>query len=386
MLNRLYTALVLGMLACIAFFSPVFAQSAPRTLELFWANGCPHCEKEQVFLEKLSKKYPELTIQKYEITTSSENTALLRQRGRELGADVSGVPFTVVGNRFAVGFATEQTTGKRIEEMVQAELGVTAPEPSSHEKNTAVAQSIQVPLFGQIQIKDLSLPVLTVVIAFLDGFNPCAMWTLLFLISLLLGMQDKKRMWLLGMAFISASGLVYFLFLSAWLNAFMFIGMVPWVRAVIGLVALVAGGMYLKEYYEHQTGCKVTGNEKRKQVFERLRQIVANKSLILALIGIVLLAFAVNLVELVCSAGLPAIYTQVLSLSNLPMWQYYLYLLVYVLIFMADDLFIFFTAMATLRATGLQTKYTHLSRLIGGILMALIGLLLLFRPDLLMFG
>ena len=113
---------------------------------------------------------------------------------------------------------------------------------------------------------------------------------------------------------------------------------------------------------------------------------MANKSLILALIGIVLLACAVNLVELVCSAGLPAIYTQVLSLSNLPTWQYYLYLLVYVLIFMADDLFIFLTAMATLRATGLQTKYTHLSRLIGGILMVLIGLLLIFRPDLLMFG
>lgn len=386
MLQRFSHVCIVLMLVLLGIVSPVLAQSAPRTLEIFWANGCPHCEKEQVFLEKLSQKYPELTIQKYEITTDPSNVALLRQRGRELGADVSGVPFTVVGNRYAVGFATEQTTGKRIEEMVQAELNVAASESSPQEKNTVAAQSIQVPLFGQIQIKDLSLPALTVVIAFLDGFNPCAMWTLLFLISLLLGMQDKKRMWLLGSAFIGASGLVYFLFLSAWLNAFMFVGMVPWVRAVIGLVALVAGGMYLKEYYEHQTGCKVTGNEKRKQVFVRLRQIVANKSLILALIGIVLLACAVNLVELVCSAGLPAIYTQVLSLSNLPTWQYYLYLLVYVLIFMADDLFIFLTAMATLRATGLQTKYTHLSRLIGGILMVLIGLLLIFRPDLLMFG
>lgn len=382
-LSLLIISLVVLLSALIA---PVFAQSAPRTLELFWANGCPHCEKEHAFLEKLSKKYPELTIQKYEITTSADNTALLRQRGRELGTDVSGVPFTVVGNRYAVGFATEQTTGKRIEEMVQSELGINESKTESQQKLNAVSQSIQVPLIGQVSIGSLSLPVLTVVIAALDGFNPCAMWTLLFLISLLLGMKDKRRMLILGSAFIGASGLVYFLFLSAWLNAFLFIGVVWWVRALIGVVALVAGALYLKEYWEHQTGCKITGDQKRRVVFERLRQVVANRSLWFSLLGIVLLAFAVNLVELVCSAGLPAIYTQVLSISDLSVWQYYLYLLLYVLIFMADDLLIFFTAMMTLRATGLHTKYTHLSRLIGGVLMVLIGLLLIFRPDLLMFG
>ena len=106
----------------------------------------------------------------------------------------------------------------------------------------------------------------------------------------------------------------------------------------------------------------------------------------LALVGIVVLAFAVNLVELICSAGLPAVYTQVLFLSNLARWQYYFYILFYIFIFMLDDLLIFFIAMTTLRLTGLTTKYSRWSHLIGGILMLIIGLLLIFKPEWLMFG
>jgi hypothetical protein len=105
----------------------------------------------------------------------------------------------------------------------------------------------------------------------------------------------------------------------------------------------------------------------------------------LALGGIVALAFAVNLVELVCSAGLPAIYTQVLALNGLHSWQYYLYILFYIFFFMLDDLFIFFVAMVTLQMTGVTTKYARVSRLVGGLVMLVIGLMLIFKPDWLMF-
>jgi len=153
------------------------------------------------------------------------------------------------------------------------------------------------------------------------------------------------------------------------------------------MVALGAGGLNLKEYLTNKTGgCKVTGDEKRRKIFDRIKDITQNKQFIVALFGIVLLAFAVNLVELVCSAGLPAIYTKVLTMSNLPTWQYYIYLLFYILIFMLDDMFIFFTAMVTLHAVGIQSKYARVSHLIGGIMMFVIGLLMLFKPELLMFG
>ena len=382
---KLIQNVFLGLLFFFVFTSPILAQDTGVVMELFWAQGCPHCAKEKLFLKELQAKYPNLEIKDYEISQNLTNALLLQERGRELKADVSGVPFTVVGKEYISGFRDADTTGKQIENLVIQSLGHEIQEVKPVAPPPPI-DSIKVPLIGEVQLKSLSLPVLTFLIALMDGFNPCAMWTLLFLISLLLGMKDRKRMWLLGTAFIGTSALVYFLFLSAWLNLFIFIGMVAWVRVGIALVALAAGAMNLRDYFQNQTGCKVTGNEKRQRVFTKLREITVNKQFWVALGGIMLLAIAVNLVELICSAGLPAVYTQVLSLSNLPRWQYYLYLIFYVFIFMLDDLFIFFTAMLTLKAVGIESKYAIVSKLIGGILMIIIGMLLLFRPSLLMFG
>jgi len=246
-------------------------------------------------------------------------------------------------------------------------------------------ETIRMPLVGEIKIKDFSLPLLTIIIGAIDGFNPCAMWVLLFLISLLLGIQDKTKMWALGTAFILASGAVYFLFLSAWLNLFLFLGFVFWMRIIIALVALGSGGYHLYDYYKNR-GCVVENSEKRRMVFDRIRRIIGEKKFWVALIGIVILAFAVNLVELVCSAGLPAVYTQVLTLSKLPVWQYYGYLLLYIFVFMLDDLLVFIIAMTTLQMKAVSSRYTRYSALIGGIIMLIVGILLIFKPGWLMFG
>lgn len=248
-------------------------------------------------------------------------------------------------------------------------------------------ESLTLPIIGTIQIANLSLPLLSMVIGLIDGFNPCAMWTLLFLISLLLSMKDRRRMWILGTVFIITSAFVYFLFLTAWLNFFMILGFVLWVRIAVGIVALVAGFYSLRSYYQNKEGgCEVVKGEKRQKAFEKLKKITQERDFLLALFGIILLAFAVNVVELVCSAGLPAVYTQILSLSKLSPWQNYTYILIYIFFFMIDDLFIFAVAMITLHAVGIQNKYARFSRLIGGILMLIIGTLLLFKPELLMFG
>jgi hypothetical protein len=233
----------------------------------------------------------------------------------------------------------------------------------------------------------VSLPLLTIMLGVVDGFNPCAMWTLVFLVSLLVGLRDRFRMWLLGGAFIVASAAVYYLFMAAWLNLLLFLGMMLWIRVGIGMLALAGGGYYLHEYFVNPDAiCKVTAPDSRRRVLDRLRSLVAERNFLLALTGIVLLAFVVNAVELVCSAGLPAIYTQVLALSHLPSWQYHAYLMLYILVFMLDDLFVFFVAMKTLKITGLTGSYVRQAHLIGGAVMVLIGLMLLFRPEWLSFG
>jgi glutaredoxin len=380
-------------------FGNVVQASDVVPISLFYGDGCPHCAKEKVYLNGLIQKYPEIKFAEYEVYHSASNSQLLQKVAKQLGTNSGGVPFLIVGDKHFIGFA-EGITSREIENQVNfcinqgcsdpvSDLVSMAPSPTptpSISEDAGQANSISVPIFGQLDISKLSLPILTIVLAFLDGFNPCAMWTLLFLISLLLGMQDKRRMWILGSTFIITSALVYFLFLSAWLNLFLFLGVVVWVRVVIALVALGAGIYYLRDYCCNQSGCSVVGDEKRQAIFTKLKQITLKKQFILALGGIILLAVAVNLVELVCSAGLPAIYTKILSLTDLPSWQYYLYLMLYILIFMLDDLFIFFTAMITLQAVGIESKYSRLSHLIGGVLMVIIGALLLIKPEWLMFG
>ena len=143
----------------------------------------------------------------------------------------------------------------------------------------------------------------------------------------------------------------------------------------------------MKEYWKNKDGaCKVTGGENKQKTFNKLKELVHHNSFWFALGGIILLAGAVNLVELICSAGFPAIYTQVLALNHLPKWEYYLYLLGYIFFFMLDDLIVFFVAMITLKMTALSGKYSRYSNLIGGLLMVIIGILLIFKPELLMFG
>jgi len=362
--------------------APVLAQ-APVELKLFYSEFCPHCQKEELFLSKLVDKYPNLKITKYQIDTDKNNQKLFAITAARFGITQLGVPLTVISDQVIQGYGDDSTTGVAIEQAIKNQLS----KATSEKEKPELPSQISVPILGTLTISQLSLPIFTIIIAALDGFNPCAMWTLLFLISLLLGMKDRRRMWILGTAFIVTSAFVYFLFLSAWLNFFLFVGYSTWVRYLIGLIALGAGGYYLYDYVKNKDGgCRVTGNEKRQQVFNRIKEIAYRQQFWLALFGMILLAFAVNMVELVCSAGLPAVYTQVLSYAKLPSWQHYLYLVFYILVFMLDDLFVFFTAMLTLKAVGLESKYSRYSHLIGGILILLIGILMLFKPEWLMFG
>jgi hypothetical protein len=230
--------------------------------------------------------------------------------------------------------------------------------------------------FGEVDLSQYSLPVITFLVAFIDGFNPCAMWVLLFLISLLLEVEDKFKKWTLGLVFLITSGISYFFFLAAWLEINELIGLIPWTRGLIALFAWGAGIWSIKSYLDEkdkESGCKVAGNEDRQKMFAKLKKIVLEQSFILSIIGIILLALSVNLFELLCSAALPATYTNVLASQDVTGLAKYAYLLFYVLVFMIDDIIIFAVAMITMQVTGISTKYNRLSKLIGGIVMMLLA-------------
>lgn len=380
-----------------------FAGDAPAQVRvyLFWAVGCPHCEKEIDFLKRLETENPGVAVRDFEITRNAANRNLYRDVVRVFGISDPAVPLTVIGNQVWVGYSTDALSGAGMRSRIANCLAAGCPDavadltgaqapPSDHAATgvrTPLSGKLHLPLLGEISTRDLSLPALTLVLGALDGFNPCAMWTLLFLVGLLVGMKDSFRMWTLGSAFIIGSAAVYFVFMAAWLNLLLFLGTLLFVRTVIGMVALGGGVYYLREFFaDREPVCKVTAPGQRQRVFHRLKGLARERNFLLALFGILALAFLVNLVELVCSAGIPAVYTQVLAMHALPAWQYYGYLLLYILIFMADDLVVFFTAMLTLRISGITTRYSRYSQLIGGTVLMAIGVLMLLRPEWLMFG
>jgi len=231
--------------------------------------------------------------------------------------------------------------------------------------------------FGSFDALSVSIPILTFFVALIDGFNPCAMWVLLFLISLLLDMKEAWKRWYLGAVFLLTTAVAYYLFLLSWLKINELIGLIPITRALIAIAAWVVGfwtiNSYLQNRKQEQTGCKVGEAEERKKMFSRIREILQRQNLAWMTIGIIILAFSVNLFELLCSAALPATYTNVLASQGIDGLGKYLYLLLYVIIFALDDFLIFAIAMITLQATGITTKYNNLIKLISGIIMLILA-------------
>lgn len=201
--------------------------SPSLVLHLFYSETCPHCADEKEFLIKMQSKYPSISVKTYEVSQNRENLKLFVEVEKKLGEKSGRVPFLVIGQEYILGYLNEETHGTQIEQKVVAGLENTPAdlvqnvidekESSQPKQSTGSKEKLEMtlPLLGKIDIYSLALPILTVILGLIDGFNPCAMWALLFLISILLETKDKTRMWLLGGTFIFVSGLVYFLFMAA---------------------------------------------------------------------------------------------------------------------------------------------------------------------------
>ena len=368
-----------------------FAESGPiennisngaekNEIYFFYTQTCPHCTQEKIFLEGLKQKYPEIEIKEYEVTRYPENQKLLKdfyEKYQVPERERGWIPVTFTPAEYFIGF--NQQIGESIESCLKECLGVGGVTP----------REIKFPFLGKVDISKMSLPALTVTLGALDGLNPCAMWILLFLIVLLINTRSRKKVWLIGGIFVAVSGIIYFLILTAWLNLFLAISYVNLTRVLIGILAIGIGVWQIKNFITYHPGvCKVIGLKPKieKKLREKAEKIIASPFTWAAIAGVIFLAFGVNLIEFFCSAGLPAIYTRILTLSELSAFNYYLYLLLYTLVFMLDDIIIFSLAIITLSKIGFTEKYNYWATLIGGLLIFILGILLIFKPEFLMFA
>ena len=351
-------------------------ESDTVTIYFFHQTTCPHCRKENLFLDELEKKYKDkLIVRRYEVSDKTNSEYLIKAKER-MDIDTSGVPFTVVGDKAYIGYT--ESVGNSIEKTVENYIN-----PSNNKEEKEETHIVKI--FGkEIDLTKTSLPFVAIVLGFIDGFNPCAMWVLLFLINMLFNMKDRKKMWILGFTFLFTSAFVYFLAMLG-ISIVLSFTQTIWIRRIIAVVAIVGGFINLKSFVETpKDGCAVVDEKKRKNYFSRIKKFTAEENIFLALVGVIALAASVNLVELACSAGWPMIFTTILDLNNVSIISKIIYMLIYILFYLIDDLVVFVLAMVTLKVTGVTTKYNRLNHLVGGIIMIIIGLLLIFKPEILM--
>lgn len=380
---------------------------------LFYGDGCPHCAALEEYLDSQYGKDKDVKVYKYEVWNDTENQKLWEKVQSVMETNAKGVPYFVIGEEVFQGYSKGSTWEGKVDKAIKNaketdyndNVGITlgvkegkiekkTPKKEVKEDNKDITNNkknentkLDVPLIGTIELKDMSLPIIAIIIGLVDGFNPCAMWILIFLITMLFDYPSRKKMWILGGTFLFTSAFIYFLFMISFLNIATFINSISFLRLLVALFAIAFGGVNVYRYFKTKNvGCDVVDKNKRRNIMIRIKKIVSHKQFILALLGIIFLAVSVNLIELLCSLGLPVMFTEILAYNNITGIKNILYIILYIIFFLLDDLIVFFIAMKTLKITALSNKYSKYSHLIGGILMLIIGILMIIKPEWLMFN
>ncbi|MEM2908636.1 MAG: thioredoxin family protein [Candidatus Bilamarchaeaceae archaeon] len=382
---NLYLVAVLLVLGLAVFFSGAgeqLLQEEKFTVHVFYLPTCPHCAEQKPIINELAQEMENVSFLFHDASTP-DGIALFYRLAAESGLDTSGlgVPTTFVGKKALVGVHSKEDLIAAIQ---YCQENCTVGEKTGYQESATAVTEFDLPFFGRTDLLSVSLPVLAITLGLVDGFNPCAMWVLVYLIGLLLNVDDKRKFWLIIGSFVLASGVLYFLFMTAWLNAFLIIGYLRPVTILIGIVALGGGALSLKEYLTAKgaLACKIGNEESHSKTESKIQHIISQPLSIGILISIMALAFVVNSVEFACSSAIPAVFTQVLALKDIGAIERYAYILLYDIFFMLDDLIIFGMAGLAI-SSSVGEKYAKYCKLIGGIIMVALGLMLLFAPQLL---
>ena len=343
---------------------------------LFYSKICPHCQKEEKYFETLKEKYQDkINIYTYEVTENKTNNEIMKSLKKELKENSQGVPFTIIGSKTFLGY--DESFNERIENTIDSYLN----------ENTTTDNTYTIPILGKIEAKNASIILIAIILGFIDGFNPCAMWILLLLINMCISIKDKKKMLIVCLTFIITSGIIYFLSMLG-IGFILDLTTIAYIRNIIAILAIVLGIYNLYTYIKtrKETWCHVVKKEKRKTIITKINNILNNKNTLLMFGGTIILATSVNLIEMACSLGFPTIFLEILSINNIHGFLKITYLLIYILFYLIDDIVVLFLSIKAFEAKGISTKYNKYVHLIGGIIMVLMGILLIFKPEWIMFN
>ncbi len=364
-------------------------QSNPATetidIEAFVRSNCPHCAAAEKFLNMLQQEQPNLRMVIHDVTQDSAALKRLKSLAQSQEIRAIRVPAIQINGQLIIGYSDETTTGKLIRNILASPQKSTPQnEAGSCEIETALSceapqanipETFELNFLGQkITLTEIGLPLFTVTMGLLDGFNPCSMWVLILMISLLAPMRNRWRMLAIAGTFVAVEGIAYFAFMAAWLNLFLWIGLSRISEIAIALIALVAGAINLKDFWRFGWGVSLSiPNAAKTGIYARLRTILTAQNMTGAIIGTVILAILVQMVEFMCTSGFPALYTRILTLQHLNDAGYYGYLLLYNVAYMFDDFVILGIGVITLSQRRLQEKEGRWLKLMSGLVMVFLG-------------
>jgi glutaredoxin len=369
------------------------AATSPVVVELFVREGCPHCAKAEEFLARLAKERPELRIVVRDVRKDRTALDRLKEIAQVERVGAPRVPAVYAGGQLILGYSEAAGTDKLIRNALAGRSGTGAPATDqagaacdAEESLSCAAspeegapQPYEISVFGRtFTLDEIGLPAFTLVMGLLDGFNPCSMWVLILMISLLAPLNNRRRMLAVAGTFVLVEGIAYFAFMAAWLNLFLIIGLSRASQLVIAGLAIVAGAINLKDFWGLGRGISLSIPEGAKPgIYARMRSILHAENLTAAIFGTIVLALLVQVVEFLCTSGFPALFTRILTLRELDPIAYYGYLLLYIAAYMLDDVVVLTIGVVTLSRHRLQEKEGRWLKLISGLVMVGLGVYLI---------
>lgn len=380
---------VLPLVVVFLLVAAVPSAAAPARLYFFSATNCPHCKELRPELEEMVERHPELEVVEHDIWADREAFQILLDLLETHGDQPVSTPTLFLGDRLWVGISKAELVD--LETAVRNCLADGCPDAMARLTGRAEAPpapepepEVALPLLGRLDPRQVSLPLVTVVLGLVDSINPCAFFVLLFLLSLMVHAHSHTRMLTVGLVFVFFSGLIYFLFMAAWLNLFLAVGGLQYVTLVAGLVAVVVGAINIKDFVRFRQGVSLSLSEESKsRLYQKTRDLLQAGSYPALLGGTVVLAIAANSYELLCTAGFPMVFTRILTMNDLSAWQYYGFLALYNIIYILPLLAVVTVFALTLGAHKLTEREGRYLKLISGVMMVFLGGSLIFAPGLL---
>ncbi len=400
------------LMAGILVGTPSFSVSKVK-IEYFGREDCKNCSNLKKFLGELSTKRNDFEVIEFEIDKKDSDKQFFDEVTNKLKL-VKGTPIIYVNERVIQGYNTDNTTGKEIireiEEGKKKEKILTLKEFIKEgnfrnvSKDGAVCEVngvceipgtdgekdkqvlVNIPFINKtIDLTNYSLPLMALVLGTIDGFNPCAMWVLILFLTALIAVGNKVKMFRVAGLFIFSEAIMYYLILTVWLYTWDFVGLDKWVTPIVGVVGVVGGIFFIRNYLKKgdTLECEVTDFEKRAKISRKIKDIADKPFTLLTALGIIGMALSVNVIEFACSVGIPQTFTKILQINNISFIQRQLYTAIYILGYMIDDFIVFGLALLSVNKLHLTTKYSKWVNLFGGILMVILGLILIFKPGLL---